>query len=186
MTTAPKPDLVIRNASIIDGSGAPARSGDIAISGDRVSAIGALAHLSGATELDVGGRAVAPGFIDRAHARRPRGPERSGHDLQGEPGRHHRRHRELRDQLGAPRTRGPSASAIRSDRRPARTLFRWTSVTTCQRWIVIPRPSTSLPRSATRRCESAPWTGSIARPRRARSLECEGDWRTRWRPAPLA
>ena len=64
MTTAPKPDLVIRNASIIDGSGAPARSGDIAIAGDRVSAIGALAHLSGAAELDVGGRAVAPGFID--------------------------------------------------------------------------------------------------------------------------
>ncbi|MYE20308.1 MAG: D-aminoacylase [Rhodospirillales bacterium] len=64
MTTAPKPDLVIRNASIIDGSGAPARSGDIAIAGDRVSAIGALAHLSGAAELDVGGRAGAPGFID--------------------------------------------------------------------------------------------------------------------------
>ena len=64
MTTAPKPDLVIRNASIIDGSGVPARSGDIAIAGDRVSAIGALAHLSGAAELDVGGRAVAPGFID--------------------------------------------------------------------------------------------------------------------------
>ena len=64
MTTAPKPDLVIRNASIIDGSGAPARSGDIAIAGDRISAIGALAHLPGAAELDVGGRAVAPGFID--------------------------------------------------------------------------------------------------------------------------
>jgi len=64
MTTAPKPDLVIRNASIIDGSGAPARSGDIAIAGDRVSAIGTLADLSGAAELDVGGRAVAPGFID--------------------------------------------------------------------------------------------------------------------------
>lgn len=64
MTTVPKPDLVIRNASIIDGSGAPARAGDIAIAGDRVSAIGALAHLSGASELDVGGRAVAPGFID--------------------------------------------------------------------------------------------------------------------------
>jgi len=64
VTTAPKPDLVIRNASIIDGSGAPARSGDIAIAGDRVSAIGALAHLSGAAALELGGRAVAPGFLD--------------------------------------------------------------------------------------------------------------------------
>ena len=116
MTTAPKPDLVIRNASIIDGSGAPARSGDIAIAGDRVSAIGALAHLSGAAELDVGGRAVAPGFID-VHTHDDRAvlsdPDMTCKVSQG---RHHRRHRELRDQPGAPQTRRRSASAIRSDR----------------------------------------------------------------------
>jgi N-acyl-D-amino-acid deacylase len=56
-------DLVIRNASIYDGSGAPPARGDVAISGDRIAAVGSV---SGAarTEIDARGRAVAPGFID--------------------------------------------------------------------------------------------------------------------------
>jgi N-acyl-D-amino-acid deacylase len=59
----PDYDLIIRNASIIDGTGAPARSGDIAISGDRIDAVGAASG-SAAHTIDAGGLTVAPGFID--------------------------------------------------------------------------------------------------------------------------
>ena len=34
------PDLIIRGAELIDGTGAPARAADIAVDGDRVTAIG--------------------------------------------------------------------------------------------------------------------------------------------------
>lgn len=59
-----KPDLVIRNARIIDGTGAPSRHGDIALADDRIVALGVLSHMEGAREIDVGGKAVSPGFID--------------------------------------------------------------------------------------------------------------------------
>jgi N-acyl-D-amino-acid deacylase len=59
-----KPDLVIRNARLIDGTGAPARAGAIAVAGERIAGLGDLDTISGAREGDAGGRAVAPGFID--------------------------------------------------------------------------------------------------------------------------
>ena len=62
--TRAKPDLVIRNARLIDGSGAPARTGDLAVVDDRIVALGALDATRGARELDAGGNALAPGFID--------------------------------------------------------------------------------------------------------------------------
>ncbi len=64
MTALPKPDWVIRNARIIDGSGEPSRAGDIAIHDDRIVAVGRLEDLSGGSELDAGGQVLAPGFID--------------------------------------------------------------------------------------------------------------------------
>jgi N-acyl-D-amino-acid deacylase len=58
-------DLIIRRASVIDGTGTPAYSGDLAIRGDRIAAIGQLpAGSTAATEIDAAGRVVAPGFID--------------------------------------------------------------------------------------------------------------------------
>ena len=33
-------DLVIRNGTIIDGTGSPGRRGDVAVSGDRIAAVG--------------------------------------------------------------------------------------------------------------------------------------------------
>lgn len=57
-------DLLIRNASIIDGTGAPRRPGDIGILGDRIAAIGDLSSAHGHQEIDLGGRVAAPGFID--------------------------------------------------------------------------------------------------------------------------
>lgn len=60
-------DLAIRNATIIDGTGAPGRLGDVGIDGGRVVAIGAPG--SGAvgpatTEVDATGLMLAPGFVD--------------------------------------------------------------------------------------------------------------------------
>jgi N-acyl-D-amino-acid deacylase len=57
-------DFIIRNANIIDGTGAAAIIGDIAITDERISAIGNLAELSAGLEIDAAGKVVAPGFID--------------------------------------------------------------------------------------------------------------------------
>src|SRR5581483_3837444 len=56
-------DLVIRGGTVIDGSGAPGRTADVAITGDAIVAIGEVRG-RGEAELDAGGLAVAPGFID--------------------------------------------------------------------------------------------------------------------------
>lgn len=57
-------DLLIRNAEIVDGSGGPRFAGDIGVRGDRIERIGDLARCTGRTEIDLGGRIAAPGFID--------------------------------------------------------------------------------------------------------------------------
>jgi N-acyl-D-amino-acid deacylase len=57
-------DVVIRNGTIYDGSGGAPFRGDVAIAGGRIIAVGDLAHLRGAQEIDAGGQAVAPGFIN--------------------------------------------------------------------------------------------------------------------------
>jgi N-acyl-D-amino-acid deacylase len=59
----PDYDLIIRNGTIIDGRGAQGWRGDIGVRGDRIVAVGVV-NGSAAHEIDVSGRAVAPGFID--------------------------------------------------------------------------------------------------------------------------
>jgi len=56
-------DLVIRGATLYDGTGGPPRQGEIGIKGDRIASVG-TDRLSGARVLDAGGLAAAPGFID--------------------------------------------------------------------------------------------------------------------------
>jgi N-acyl-D-amino-acid deacylase len=56
-------DLIIRNATVFDGSGAPGVKADIAITGDRITAVGKIGGPAKA-ELDATGLAAAPGFID--------------------------------------------------------------------------------------------------------------------------
>ncbi|WP_282607099.1 amidohydrolase family protein [Pelagibius sp. Alg239-R121] len=57
-------DIIIRNARVIDGSGEPSFTGDLAILDDRISALGDLSKDRGASEIDAGGKVLAPGFID--------------------------------------------------------------------------------------------------------------------------
>ena len=56
-------DLVIRNGTIIDGTGGSGFSGDLGVSQGRIAAIGAVAD-SGRTEIDAAGKVVCPGFVD--------------------------------------------------------------------------------------------------------------------------
>lgn len=62
-------DLVLRGGTVFDGLGNPGIEADVAISGDRIAAIGARLAERGSEEIDVRGLAVAPGFIDiHSHA----------------------------------------------------------------------------------------------------------------------
>ncbi len=55
---------VLKNCRIADGSGRPAYVADVGIEGDTVAAIGRLDGSSAAEVMDLGGRVLAPGFID--------------------------------------------------------------------------------------------------------------------------
>lgn len=61
---APAYDVIIRNGRIIDGTGNPWVSGDIAIEGERIVAIGNLRGATAKRTIDADGLVVAPGFID--------------------------------------------------------------------------------------------------------------------------
>src|ERR1051325_782598 len=57
-------DILIRGGLVFDGSGRPGVAADIAVSGDRVAAIGPQPKDSALKVIDAEGLAVAPGFID--------------------------------------------------------------------------------------------------------------------------
>ena len=59
----PENDLVVRNATVIDGSGAPRYTADIALKGGVIAAIGRDLP-RGDEEIDASGLIAAPGFID--------------------------------------------------------------------------------------------------------------------------
>ena len=56
-------DLVIRGGTVVDGTGAPARSADVAVDAGRIAAVGEVDG-RGARELDADGLVVAPGWVD--------------------------------------------------------------------------------------------------------------------------
>lgn len=61
-------DLLIKNAAIVDGSDKPAYRGSIAVKGDKVVAVGAVAG-DAKEVIDVSGLTAVPGFIDsHSHA----------------------------------------------------------------------------------------------------------------------
>src|SRR4051812_41760125 len=56
-------DIVIRNGQVVDGTGAEPVRADVAIDGDRVTAVGEVTE-PGTREIDAQGRLVTPRFVD--------------------------------------------------------------------------------------------------------------------------
>ena len=56
--------ILIRNAKIIDGTGAPERHGDVLISGKSISAIGNFPHKKAETVIEALGMRLIPGFVN--------------------------------------------------------------------------------------------------------------------------
>jgi N-acyl-D-amino-acid deacylase len=57
-------DLIIRDVTLIDGTGAPGAIGDLAVEGDRIIAMGAGVTMDGREVVDGRGLVLSPGFID--------------------------------------------------------------------------------------------------------------------------
>ncbi len=57
-------DYLIKDATLVDGSGDPAFRADIAVSGDRISMVKACSGASARTVIEAAGKIVCPGFID--------------------------------------------------------------------------------------------------------------------------
>jgi N-acyl-D-aspartate/D-glutamate deacylase len=58
-------DLVIRNAFLVDGSGAPGRHADIAVDADLITEVATPGSTTaGRTTIDADGRLLTPGFVD--------------------------------------------------------------------------------------------------------------------------
>ncbi len=57
-------DLVIKNGLIVDGTGAPAKKGDLALKGERIIAVGIFTTAPKTPVIDATDLVVAPGFID--------------------------------------------------------------------------------------------------------------------------
>ena len=57
-------DVILRGGMIYDGSGGQPYSGDVAFDGDLIAALGDIGDATAATEIDIQGLAVAPGFVN--------------------------------------------------------------------------------------------------------------------------
>jgi N-acyl-D-aspartate/D-glutamate deacylase len=57
-------DLVIRNGTVVDGTGSAPVDADVAIDGDTITAIGDLEGAAAEREIDATGLVVTPGFVD--------------------------------------------------------------------------------------------------------------------------
>jgi N-acyl-D-amino-acid deacylase len=57
-------DLILRNGTVVDGSGSPSSHTDVGISGDRIVFVGSSAGKKAKRVIDATGLVIAPGFID--------------------------------------------------------------------------------------------------------------------------
>lgn len=56
--------ILIKNGTVIDGTGEPAKKADVAVTGNHISDIGNLKGASAAKIIDATGKYITPGFID--------------------------------------------------------------------------------------------------------------------------
>ena len=166
-------DLLIRNATIVDGTGAPRFAGR-----HRRPRRPHRAHrrprrrAAARREIDASGPRRGARFHRRPHARRPPDAVAPGHGAQGEPGHHHGGRRQLRHLAGADAARHARSRSRRrstcSTTRAAGSVSR-RSPPTSRSCAASPPPPTARCWSATPRCASRRWTTSSARDRGARS-----------------
>lgn len=57
-------DVIIRNGTVFDGTGAPGKRGDVGIRGGYIAAVGDLTKRVARVEIDAAGLYIAPGFIN--------------------------------------------------------------------------------------------------------------------------
>ncbi len=126
-------DVVISGGVVFDGSGAAPRVADVAVTGDRIAAIGQLADAVAAQRIDATGLAIAPGFInvlswaDEALIAdgRSQGNIRQGVTL---------------EVFGEGRSRGPLNDAMRAEALTKQDYgaypIAWTSLDEFLRWLV--------------------------------------------------
>ena len=57
-------DVLLAGGWVMDGSGNPRYRGAVALSGDKIAAVGVVPEMQARETVDVGGLVVAPGFID--------------------------------------------------------------------------------------------------------------------------
>ena len=57
-------DLVVRGGTVVDGTGGPPRTADVAVDDGRISAVGSLAGAAARRTLDADGLLVTPGVVD--------------------------------------------------------------------------------------------------------------------------
>ena len=57
-------DIIIRNGSVLDGSGAEAQKLDVGVKDGKIAALGDLKAAEATEVIDAAGRTVCPGFLD--------------------------------------------------------------------------------------------------------------------------
>ena len=57
-------DLIVRTATVVDGTRAPRFQADVGVRGERIAFIGNLKNKQATTEIDATGKVLSPGFID--------------------------------------------------------------------------------------------------------------------------
>lgn len=57
-------DLIIRGGTLVDGTGAPGRLADVAVSGGRIAEVGDLSGAAARETIDASGLTVIPGLVD--------------------------------------------------------------------------------------------------------------------------
>ena len=106
-------DLIIRNGTIVDGTGADARRGDVAVKDGMVVAVGPTVEGEAAETVDADGKLVTPGFVDiHTHYDGQATWDERARPVR-RPRRHHRGRRQLRRGLrpGATRARSSGSSS---------------------------------------------------------------------------